>query len=378
MRRHITLYIITQLLGPLSFLTVSLAGVVWLTQSLTFVDMIINRGLSAGNFLQMTLLLTPGFLGQILPISVFVAILHVYHRLTYDSEVVVMKAAGLSQRTLAAPALLLSGVITIIGFSISLYFMPLGFSTFKDMQWIVRSNQASFLLQDGEFNTLKDGITAYVRERRAGGELRGILVHDARDSARPVTVMAERGVILAGNEGPRFVLFEGNRQEVGVEREELSLLYFERYALNLGVFGDPQEKRWREPAERFLPSLLSPNMDDANDASHLNELKAEGHNRLVSPFYSLVLAIIALCAVLSGEFNRRVEWGRMAIAAGAAVTFEAIGFGLVSVISRHPSLTPLIYINILIWISIGLWALKIRSWSLKSIFLRNKTKSFNT
>ena len=158
MRRHITLYIITQLLGPLSFLTVSLAGVVWLTQSLTFVDMIINRGLSAGNFLQMTLLLTPGFLGQILPISVFVAILHVYHRLTYDSEVVVMKAAGLSQRTLAAPALLLSGVITIIGFSISLYFMPLGFSTFKDMQWIVRSNQASFLLQDGEFNTLKDEI----------------------------------------------------------------------------------------------------------------------------------------------------------------------------------------------------------------------------
>lgn len=362
--RHVTRYIMRQLVGPLAFLTFSLAAVVWLTQSLTFVDMIINRGLSAGRFFYMTLLLTPGFLAAILPISLFVAILYVYHRLTYDSEVVVMRAAGLSQRTLAAPALLIAAGITLLAYLIALYLMPLGFSTFKDMQSIMRSNQASVLLQDGEFNTLGKGITAYIRERRSGGELLGILVHDARDQSRPVTVMAERGVVLAGKEGPRFVLFEGNRQEVGTGKKELSLLYFERYALDLGLFGESTAQRWREPAERFLPSLLYPNMSDANDASHVNELKAEGHNRLVSPLYSLVLAIIALCAVLSGEFNRRGNWVRMAVAAGVSIGFIALGLGLVSIVSRHPGLTPLLYTNILVWVVGGLWALKIRSWTI--------------
>lgn len=361
--RHITRYILRQLVGPLAFLTFSLAAVVWLTQSLAFVDMIINRGLSVGRFLHMTLLLTPGFLAAILPIAFFVAILYTYHRLTYDSEVVVMRAAGLSQRALAAPALLLAGGVTVLAYVIALYLMPLGFSSFKDMQWLVRSNQASVLLQDGEFNNLADGITAYVRERGAGGELFGILVHDARDPNRPVTVMAERGVMLAGEEGPRFVLFEGNRQEIETGRGELSLLYFERYALDLDVFGQAPELRWREPAERFLPSLLFPNMNDRNDASHARELWAAGHNRLVSPLYSLVLAIIALGAVLSGEFNRRGEWGRIAIAAGAAIVFEALGFGLVSIVSRQPALTPLLYANVLAWGAGGLWALRVQRWT---------------
>ena len=362
--RHITRYILRQLLGPLAFLTVALAAVVWLTQSLTFIDMIINRGLSVGRFFTMTLLLTPGFLAAILPIALFVAILYAYHRLIYDSEMVVMRAAGLSQRALAVPALLVAGGVTVLGYVIALYLMPLGFSTFKDMQWIVRSNQASVLLQDGEFNSLGDGITAYVRERRPGGELRGILVHDARDRARPVTVMAERGVILAGEDGPRFVLFEGNRQELAAADGGLSLLYFERYALDLDVFGPSPGLRWHEPAERYLPRLLFPNMNDRNDAAHVRELWAEGHNRLVSPLYSMVLALIALCAVLSGEFNRRGEWGRIAIAAAAALLFEALTFGLLSMVSRQPALTPLLYGNVLVWSAAAVAALRVRRWRL--------------
>lgn len=361
--RHVTRYILRQLLGPLAFLTFSLAAVVWLTQSLAFVDMIINRGLSAGRFFYMTLLLTPGFLAAILPIALFVAILYTYHRLTYDSEVVVMRAAGLSQHSLAAPAVLVASGVTAFGYLITLYLMPLGFSTFKDMQWIVRSNQASVLLQDGEFNNLAEGITAYVRERGPGGELHGILVHDARKPERPVTLLAERGVVLAGDKGPRFVLFEGNRQEIETERGELSLLYFERYALDLDVFGQSPGLRWREPAERYLSSLLFPDMNDRNDASHVEELKAEGHNRIVSPLYNIVLAVIALGAVLSGEFNRRGEWARIAIAAGAAVVFEALGLGLVSVVTQQPALTFLLYANVAVWLIAATWALRVQRWS---------------
>jgi len=362
--RHVTRYIVRQLAGPLTFLILSLSAVVWLTLSLQSVDMIINRGLPAGRFLYMSLLRSPGVLGIILPIALFVAILYTYHRLNYDSEVVVMRAAGLSQRSLAAPALLIAVGITVLGYLMALYLMPLGYSTYKDVQRIERSNQASFLLQDGEFNSLASGITAYVRERGRGGELRGILVHDARDPERPVTVMAERGEILAGDDGPRFVLYEGNRQEIETGRGELLLFYFGRLPLNLGPFGQDEELRWREPGERFLPGLLFPNMNDPNDASHVRELWAEGHNRLVSPLYSLVLAVIALCAVLSGEFNRRGEWGRIAIAASAAIIFLALALGLVSVVSRHPTLTPLLYANVLAWVTAGLWALRVQRWTL--------------
>ena len=360
---RVTRYILGQMMAPLAFVTLSLTAVVWLTQSLQFVDMIINRGLSASRFLYLTILLTPGFLALILPIALFCAILYTYHRLTYDSEIMVMRAAGLSQRALAAPALVMAFVIVALSYLLSLYLVPLGFSTFKDLQFVIRNTQASVLLQAGEFNTLTSGVTAYVRERGADGDLRGILVHDSREPDRPVTVLAERGVLLAGKTGPRFVLFEGNRQEIGLDRGKLSLLYFERYALDLGVFDETLGTRWREPGERYLPSLLFPSNSD-DDVAYGNELRAEGHNRIVSPWYGLVLAVIALSAVLSGEVNRRGAWVRITIAGSAVVVFEAIGMALVSVLAERPELTPVLYLNVAVALGVGVWVVRVRRWRL--------------
>ena len=358
---RVTRYILGQMMAPLAFVTLSLTAVVWLTQSLQFVDMIINRGLSASRFLYLTILLTPGFLALILPIALFCAILYTYHRLTYDSELMVMRAAGLSQRALAAPALVMAFVIVALSYLLSLYLVPLGFSTFKDLQFVIRNTQASVLLQAGEFNTLTSGVTAYVRERGADGDLRGILVHDSREPDRPVTVMAQWGVLLAGETGPRFVLFEGNRQEIGLDRGELSLLYFERYALDLGVFDNTLGTRWREPGERYLPSLLFPSNSE-DDVAYGNELRAEGHNRIVSPLYGLVLAVIALGAALSGEVNRRGAWVRIAVAGGAVVVFEVIGMALVSVLAERPELTPILYLNVAAALGLGVWVVRVRRW----------------
>jgi lipopolysaccharide export system permease protein len=359
---HVSRYILRQLVGPLVFITLALAAVVWLTQSLTFVDLIINRGLSAWRFLYLLMLLTPGFLLLILPIALFATILYTYHRLTYDSEIVVLRAAGFSPNSLAVPAIVLAGIVTLIGYAISLYLMPLGFRTFKDLQFTIRSNQAMVLLQDGEFNAISNGITAFIRERGPNGELRGILVHDRRDAEVPVTLMAEQGLLVANEDGtPRFVLFEGNRQELRVKEQQVSLMTFERYALDLDILGEPPGSRWREPAERFLPTLLWPE-DTRNDRAYANELRAEGHNRLVAPLYALVLAAIAAGALLSGEFNRRGEWGRIIAASVAAILIEAGGLGLHSIIVRRPELTPFLYVVPICALFAGLFLLRVRRW----------------
>ena len=141
----------------------------------------------------------------------------------------------------------------------------------------------------------------------------------------------------------------------------MSLLYFERYALDLGVFDETLGARWREPGERFLPGLLFPS-NSPDDLAYGNELRAEGHNRLVSPLYGLVLAVIALSAALSGEINRRGAWTRIAVAGGAVVLFEAVGMGLVSLLARNPALTPILYLNVALALAAGVLVLRVRRW----------------
>ena len=93
-RRH-TSYILLQLVLTTITIAAVLVSVIWLTQSLRFLDFIINRGLSVLAFLEITLLLMPSILPVTLPVAVLCAVIYTFNRLTIDRELVVMRSAGL-------------------------------------------------------------------------------------------------------------------------------------------------------------------------------------------------------------------------------------------------------------------------------------------
>lgn len=344
MKRY-TRYILRQLVGPFVFITLGLCAVVWLTQSLRFVDLIVNKGLSVQAFLKLTLLLLPSFLGVIAPLALFCAVLYAYNRLNRDSELVTLNASGLGPWQLAAPALILASVVTALVYSMTLYFMPTAYRSFKDQQFIIRSDYSGILLQEGVFTTLMPGVTVYVRARESNGELLGILVHDDRGAQGPVTMMAERGQLVKTNAGPRFVLSNGNRQEIDKEAGQLSLLYFDHYTMDLGALTADPSTRWREAEERYLGELFNPS-ESLDDQRNRNKFLAEAHQRLIAPLFALALTAIALGALLSGEFNRRGQWRRLLAAVVAAFVFEALGLGLQNIVAKLPSLAPLMYFNV--------------------------------
>ncbi len=358
--KEITRYVLRQLIEVTLFVTLALTGVVWLSQSLRFIDLIINRGLSFFTFVYLTFLLLPSFLAVLLPVALFCAVVYTYHRLTVDSEIVVLRAAGLSDMALMKPALIMAGLVVALCYAITLYMQPAGFREFKDRQFIIRADFSRILLREGSFNTLGDGLTIFIRERLDNDEVRGILVHDNRDRDKPVTMMAERGMLLHTPEGSFLSLFKGNRQEMNRDRGKLALLYFDRHNVNLSDLIDAEGPRWREPRERYIHELFREAQDDGERA-YINELRGEGHNRLVSPLYSLVMTLIALVSLLGGEFNRRGRSGRMIITGVIAVAFQGLALGLTYAIVKIPLLTPLPYVNVILWIGAALYLLLYRN-----------------
>ena len=346
-------YILRQLVGVTVFVTVGLTSAIWLTQSLRLIDYIVNRGLPVSTFLSFVGLLLPSFLGLVLPIACFVAVLFIYNKLTMDSELVVMRAAGLSQLQLARPAILTALIATAAVYAISLYLLPLSFREFKDLQNRIRQDYSTVLLQEGVFNTISDGITVYVRERSSNGELRNILVHDNRDPERPVTMMAERGALVTAEGGPRVVMVNGNRQEVEREKGKLSLLSFDSYTVELTSFDQQLAGRWREPKERFLHELLVPE-DTPDDQRFYQELVAEGHQRLVGPLYCIAFVMLAMAALLAGEFNRRGQVRRVVVAILCVAALEGLALAFQDIASRSLAALPLMYAGPLLPILISL------------------------
>jgi lipopolysaccharide export system permease protein len=345
-------YILRQSLSMMLFVTAALSAAVWLAQSLRLVDLIVNRGLTIDMFLYLAVLILPRFLDIVLPIGAFIAVLFVFNRLTSESELVVMRAAGLGPVDLARPVFILGGIAFVLLMSLSAYFLPAGNREFKDVQFEIRNRFVSALLQEGTFTTITDKLTIYIGGRDARGQVTGLVINDDRDPQQPLTILAERGAFADDEDGSRIVMVNGNRQRYDRATGKLSVLTFDRYTLDLNTMRDPPEARWRDAEERFLGDLFFPPEQMAPMLR--NSFLVEGNERIVIPLSVFSFIMIPLACLLPGQLNRRGQLRRVLLAVGLAFVFQAADLGAKNLASRNTALIPLMYAIDLTPFTIGL------------------------
>lgn len=347
-------YITKQLLFTTILVTVILCMIFWLAKASTLLDFILNRGLDFGFFLYMSMLILPRLLIIILPIATFATLLFGYYRLQSDSEIVVMRAAGTSTYALAKPGLVVGAVIAGFMTVLTTFLLPASYREFKDREFAIRHEFGSVLLQEGSFNTIAPGVTVFVHKRGVDEELQGIMLHDNRDPEKPQTWLAERGTMVATNDGPRAVLLNGNRQQVDRVRGTFSMLLFEQTTLDIAEATGSNVNRWREPRERFLHELFDP-QDTKPSETYYADLIAEGHSRLVQPILPLTCAAVTLAILLTGSYSRRGQVLDICKAVFVTVIILVISLGMRSLAGKQPIMIYAMYANALLPLVIALY-----------------------
>lgn len=335
-------YILRQCFSVMMLVTGALTAAVWLAQSLRLVDLIVNRGLSVEMFLYLATLILPRFLDIVLPIGSFIAVLFVFNRLITESELVVMRAAGVGPLALAKPVLILSTISFAVLMSLSAYFLPSSNREFKDLQFEIRNRFVSSLLQEGSFTTISDKLTIYIGSRDERGEVVGLLVNDERDPRRPMTILAERGAFADSGSSSRIIMVNGSRQQYDRETGKLTVLTFARYVLDLDMLRDAPVVRFREAQERFLGELFFPSEDI--DPSIRYGFIVEGNQRITTPLSTFSFAVIPLICLLPGEFNRRGQLKRVLAAIGGALAFQTADLAIKNLAGRYGLAIALSYV----------------------------------
>jgi lipopolysaccharide export system permease protein len=339
---RLDIYIFRQVLFALIVATGGLTALIWLTQSLRFVDLVVNRGLSLLVFLQLTGLLIPSFIAVILPITTYVVIQFVYQRMATDRELTVMRAAGLSPWALARPALAVALLATLVGYGLSIWAVPASLNDFKQFQWEIRNRLAAFLLQDGVFTPLSEKLTVYIRSRDQDGTLHGILVDDARDPTAHATILAERGRLIDGPNGPRVLLLDGSRQEIDHQSGRLDMLTFSQNQIDLADATKDEAARPADMSEVPLKDLLDPHPMFERDRP---KWVAEGHKRMSAPLTTLSYAMVGLFSALGGMFRRHGGVARPLVTVGAMVGLLALGLAFGTLGARDNSLLFLMWVH---------------------------------
>lgn len=349
-------YILKQIFIGFLLISFSLLAILWLTQSLRFVQLITNKGLPISLFIELTSLLMPRLFSLLSPIAAFAAVLFVYNRMLSDRELVIMKSAGISPKENAKAAIYFGVIMSAFGLYLNIWGIPQAEAEFNDLQWKVKNDVSHLMFKEGQFTEIQPNLTVFISSHETGGSMSSLLLNDERNPKTRSTISAEKGRIIYTDNGPRIILVNGIRQEISTDSNQFSSLSFKRYSVDLGY--DQNKKEKSETArEKTTWELLNADEDKTLDEDDIRHYKVTGHNRLINPFYNLLFALIGCVGLIVGNFNRRGQTKIISISIVAMVIIQALSIALDNMCSKNLNLLPLLYLNLIIPLGVSIYIL---------------------
>lgn len=318
-------YIFWMLVTATTIIAVILASVIFLTQSMRFLELVMNAGASTMAFWTLTMLALPRFFEIILPIALMAGTIFVYNKLILDSELVVMRSAGTTPWKLARPAIMLAVIIGLILYIVTGWLGPKSLAGMQNMRQVIKAHYSTILFRQGVFNNIDDGLTVFIREKSSEGELRGLMIHDSREENKsPVTVIARRGVIVSSGESQEIIVYDGSRQDIDPDTGALNRLDFSRYTIDIPDGTGDVRQRWREPDERTLYELFNPDENNKYDVKAKRDFMVEIHRRIISPLLAPSFTIMTLAILLLGPIHRHGQARRIFVAIALVVLIQGL------------------------------------------------------
>lgn len=331
--------------AAIAFLAVlgSLTTVVWLTQVLRRFDLLATQGQSFFVFLTITMLALPMLMLVIAPIALFIAIVFTLNRLSADSELIVMSAAGVSRWSVFRPLAVLTVLVAIFTMAVSAEIGPWTLRELRNQIAKVNADIVTNVAIPGRFMTMDRALTFHIRERGSNGLMMGIFVSDSRDPNNETTYIAERGRIAQSEQGAYLILDQGLMQRRQGKTKSPNFVEFQRYAFDMSQLTPNANVQYRA-TDRPLYDLLTADETDEVYKQDPGRFRAELHKRLASPLFPIAGFILAFAFLGEARTTRQNRGLAIAGAAGAFGLLQILGFGTSGFIAKNASLVWLSYL----------------------------------
>jgi lipopolysaccharide export system permease protein len=317
-------YILRRIVSATALTFLALGAMLWLSQALTQFDLVTANGQAITTFLQVSALLVPVLVAIVFPVSLLIAVIYTFTSLNTDAELVVINASGARQTAILKPVLVVAFFATLIVASMTLYFSPLALRTWTVLITNIRSNIITQFMQEGAFVSLTPKLTFSIHTRNQDGSLGGIFVSDDREADKTVSYLAERGAILENPLGVFLIMANGTIQQRSKIDQSISLIEFSSYAFDLSSFSSTGTVPVLKPLERPTTYLLHPDPEDTYFQQFPAKFRAELNDRITSPLYCFVFALIPLLFLGQAESTRQSRGANIGAAAFLAVAIRIV------------------------------------------------------
>ncbi len=303
--RLVSRYLIREILTPFVTSLFVLTGILFLLRVLRMIELVVTRNVTFSDIFIAFSYILPRFLEITLPMSLLLSVILAFARLNNDSELIVLRASGMSVRNLLFSLLVFSTGVAALTLVLALWVRPWANDRLGTAIFEIAKNRASTGLVEGVFNEF-DQLTVYASQvEDTGSKLRNVIISDERDEARPKTFIARNGIIVSDDIARSLTLqlWEGSIHE-GLG-SNYSVTYFDVNNLNIGeraLIGDESAGTGKKTNELYWGELRSAiasleakqNPLGHEDRKRLARYEVELHRRLALPVACFCVALIGM------------------------------------------------------------------------------------
>ncbi len=284
--------------------------VMLMNQILLLAEILITRGVEFINIFLIIYYSLPALTVLTIPMSLLLGILLGLGRLSSDSELTVMRAAGISLYRIAVPIL----VVSILSWGICLYLIqvavPWGNYSFARFMYKIVTTNATSEMKPRVFHNNFPGKVIYVQDipSQVGNQWKGIFIYDESTPEKPRLILAREGTVQTRKDKNELELElrNGSWHEVNPRKpQDYTSVYFLQNIFPIpipGQFTDDLPKSDRDQTVGELKKSIAHNKERRLPTAYL---EVEVHKKYAIPFACIVFGFLAIALGVSSRRGGR-------------------------------------------------------------------------
>ncbi len=221
--RRLDRYILREILYPAIIGLAALTFVAISRELGTLLENIVRLSATPGEIWAISAAILPNVLIFTLPMAVLVGILTGFGRLSSDSEMIALRASGISMRRILVPVLTLGVAAWLINTAMTTWIAPEMAVQLSLAKREILLRHSTLIVQDGVFNEDSPNLTLYVRNiSRDDGKWHDIMLDDVRDPNQELILFASTAVpqINEADHTLNLTLTNGNSHKINFKKSE--------------------------------------------------------------------------------------------------------------------------------------------------------------
>lgn len=300
-------YLATEMLAPFfaSFLVMN--GVFFLVKLIPFLNFALDLRIGFADFVRLFSYMLPNMLLYTVPMSAMMGIIICFSRLSNDTEILALKAGGISIYQMLPSVIAVAGVIALATSYVSISLISKSENSMKQLTYQLLKEKMDKGIKEAEFTEALGDLVVHVGEiDRSTGEWKDVWVSDMRGQKNPAITMASTGSMVSNISQMNVTLLLRNGSLHRPDGPNAQIVNFEKYIINIPL-QLPTQVKVSERNTYTLPELLVAAEKYGLESEQGRKMLVEFHKRLVLPFGCLVMSLLGLpLGLLAGPGKKAI------------------------------------------------------------------------